>query len=148
MTDVYLYRFTWCDGATGETRISAQLATLEAIKGKGEPLMASQIVVDHTELDGNGFLPAGISNDSSAEDDLAAQIASLELRAMSRDSQAQSMNESTEGSDKYMLNLESRELRREARKLNSQRCDLIAGEPDGSNETHGFMQLPGHATPA
>jgi hypothetical protein len=148
MTDVYLYHFTWCDGATGENRVSVRRGTLEAIKGKGEPLMASQIVVDHTELDGDGFLRAGIGNESSEVNDLTAQIASLELRATSRDSQAQSMNDDTEGRDKYMLSLESRELRREVRTLKSQRCELIADEADDSNGTQAFTQLTGHATPA
>ncbi len=134
MTDVYLYHFTWRDGVTGESRVSARLATLEAIRGKGEPLMASQIVVDHTELDGDGFRRASIGNDySSAANELAARITSLELRAISRDSQARSMNDGTEGRDKYMLSLESRELRREVSMLQGRRCEVMAGESDGSS---------------
>ena len=149
MTDIYLYHFTWRDGVTGESRVSVRLATLEAIKGKGEPLMASQIVVDHTELDGDGFLRASIGNGySSAANELTAQITSLELRAISRDSQAQSMNDGTEGRDKYMLSLESRELRREVRTLQGRRCDVIAGESDDSSGMQGFVQLPAQPTPA
>jgi hypothetical protein len=42
----------------------ARPATLEAIAGKGEPVLESQIVVDHTELDAEGFLLANVGDDS------------------------------------------------------------------------------------
>jgi hypothetical protein len=45
MTDVYVYYFT---AGPGGKDISSKRATLETIKGKGEPVMESQIVVDHT----------------------------------------------------------------------------------------------------
>jgi hypothetical protein len=148
MTDEYVYHFTWRDGATGENRVSTQLATLETIKGLGEPIMASQIVVDHSELDGDGFLRSSMGEDLSLLDDLTAQIMSLELRATSRDDESRSMCDGTEGREKYMLNLESRELRRQVRELKSRRCELIAGGSDESNRMQGFIQLPGHPIPA
>jgi hypothetical protein len=47
---------------------------------RGEPVMASQIVVDETELDPEGFLNP-YPGKHSALNDLAAEIRSLELRA-------------------------------------------------------------------
>ena len=97
--------------------LSPRPATLEAIKGRGEPVMASQIVVDHTELDEDGCLIATFDSNLHALSDLARQIASLEVRAASRDKEA---IDSSNGVDKYMLSLESRELRKEeARELKS-----------------------------
>ena len=86
--------------------------------------MESQIVVDDTELDADGFLlRAGIS--THAIDNLWSEIRSLGLRAESRDTEALTLNESTEGQLKYMLQLESRELRGQARRLKAQRIELL-----------------------
>src|SRR5580704_10454977 len=120
MTDMYVYHFKRSGGPAGEEILSKRRATLETIRGKGEAVMESQIVVDHRELDGNGFVIDGFSDESCPTDELSIQIRSLELRAKSRDSDALQLNESTEGACKYMLRLESRELRNQAKRLKSQ----------------------------
>jgi hypothetical protein len=125
MTDVYVYYFT---ADPGGKNISSKRATLEAIEGRGEPVMESQIVVDHTQLDGSGFLTVGVGYDSNAVNDFSAQIHSLELRAASRDSEALALDDSTVAKDKYMLGLESRELRRQARNLKIRRTELMAAQ--------------------
>jgi len=43
MSNVYIYHFLCC-GPSGEDILSKRGATLEAIKGKGEAVMESQIV--------------------------------------------------------------------------------------------------------
>jgi hypothetical protein len=116
MCDVYIYYFNSVNDPRGKNVLSTRPATLQAIKGRGEPVMESQIVVDHTELDTDGFLAAIIGNDSHAIGDIAAQICSLEVRAASRDSEALT---SKNGMEQYMLSLESRELRKQAGILKS-----------------------------
>lgn len=128
VTDVYVYYFTRCRGPLGEKSLSKRRATLETIKGKGVAVMESQIVVDHTEVDDNGFLIGCVGNDSHPMDELWAQIRSLERRANSRDSEALTLDESGEGQRIYMLRLESRELRNQAQILKKQRADSMAGE--------------------
>lgn len=125
MSDVYIYYFKTSNGLDGKNILSRRPATLDAIKGRGEPVMESQIVVDHTELDANGFLVAVLGNDSNAIDELAAQIWSLEVRAASRDSAALASADSIE---RYMLSLESRELRKQARGLKSRRAEMRTAE--------------------
>jgi hypothetical protein len=73
MSDVYVYYFTeWYGPAAGYVR-SIRPATLAALKGRGgEPLMESQIVVDQTELDGNGFFMARTGNRSYVVNELSA----------------------------------------------------------------------------
>ena len=111
MCDVYIYNFVMSNNQNGENMISARPATLEAIEHRGgEPLMGSQIVVDDTQLDANGFLVGG----EEAMDPVAAQICALEARAASRDKRAMVNSDERE---KYMLSLESRELLKQARKL-------------------------------
>ena len=73
MSDVYVYHFMR-RGPAGENILSKRRATLETIKGKGEAVMESQIVVDRTEVDGNGFLIGGIDNESHPMDELWAEI--------------------------------------------------------------------------
>jgi hypothetical protein len=138
MSDVYIYYFTESTGPYGEDALSARPATLDAIKGRGEPIMASQIVVDHTELDEKGYLVATFDSGLHALSDLARQIASLELRAASRDREA---IDCSNGEHKYMLSLESRELRKEARKLKSPQADLVADEFANRAESAESMQL-------
>jgi hypothetical protein len=125
MTDMYVYRFVGSEGSDdGKDAVSTRAATLEAIKGRGEPLMESQLVVDHRELDADGFLLRfGIS--THAIDNLWSEIRSLNLRAESRDTEALKLSESTDGQRKYMLQLESRELRGQARRLKAQRIELL-----------------------
>src|ERR1700676_2274444 len=108
MTDVYVYYFMRCRGPAGENILSKRRATLEAIRGKGEAVMASQIVVDHTEMDGSGFLMGGIGNESNPEDELRAEIRSLERRANSRDSEALELSKGAEGAQTALLHLEPR----------------------------------------
>lgn len=128
MVDVYIYRFMRRRGSAGDNILSQQLATLDAIKGKGEADMESQLVVDHTEVDGNGFYIGGVGSESHPMDELLAQIRSLERRAHSRDSEALLLNESAEGARIYLLRLESRELRKQAQKLKNPPADFMASE--------------------
>ena len=74
MSDAYVYYFMGWEDATGENTPSKRPATLDAIKGKGEPIMESQIVVDDSELDGSGYFNARVGRDSYAVNDLSAQI--------------------------------------------------------------------------
>jgi hypothetical protein len=141
MTDVYVYYFMRCRGPAGESILSKRRATLEAIKGMGEAVMESQIVVDHREVDGDGFLIGGVGNESHPTDELWAQIRSLELRANSRDSEALKLDESTDGDHIYMLSLESRELRAQAQRLKKQRTGLMVDALDNSSGAQDFVQF-------
>jgi|HubBroStandDraft_6_1064221.scaffolds.fasta_scaffold628011_2 hypothetical protein len=125
MSDVYLYFFVSRTGPESEAIRSTRPATLEAIKGKGEPVMESQIVVDHTEVDGEGFLITTDAGDSRAANDIATQIWSLELRAASRDSEA---SQSSDGVEKYKLSLESTLLRMQAGILKTRRAEVPAAD--------------------
>jgi hypothetical protein len=126
MADVYLYYYMTRDSQNGETIRSARPASLAAIKSRGEPIMESQIVVDHTELDADGFLAASASVDSYSMNDTAAEIWSLGIRAASRDSEA---NDSADDIEKYMLSLESRELRKQAQSLKSGLPEIANAAP-------------------
>jgi hypothetical protein len=141
MTDMYVYYFMRRRGPANENILSKRRATLEAIKSKGEAVMESQVVVDHTEVDGNGFLIGGVGGDSSPMDELWAQIRSLERRANSRDSEALSLNESAEGDRIYLLRLESRELRNLARQLKNQRADLLTNELANRSDAQVFVRF-------
>ena len=145
MSDVYVYHFMR-RGPAGEDILSKRRATLETINGKGEAVMESQIVADHTEVDGNGFLIGGIDNESHPMDELWAQIRSLERRANSRDSEALTLNESVEGQRIYSLHLESRELRNQAQKLKKQRADSMAGELASRSGAPDFVPFGGSPT--
>jgi hypothetical protein len=126
MSDVYVYYFTAFNDKQAEV-ISNRPATLEAIKSRGVPIMRTQLVVDHSEIDAEGFLLAIAANDSCVFDNIAAQIWSLEARATSRDNEA---NASSDGIEQYMLRLESRELRKQARSLKTGRTKSTADERD------------------
>jgi hypothetical protein len=138
MCDVYIYYFRTSNGPDGKDLLSPRPATLEAIKGRGEPVLASQIVVDHTELDAEGFLIATVGHDPYTTNAIAAQIYSLELRAASRDTEALT---SADGIEQYMLALESRELRKQARILMSRSTKFVAGEPSYRTDTNDFVQF-------
>jgi hypothetical protein len=146
MTDVYVYYFMRRRGPVGEDILSKRRATLETIKGKGEAVMESQMVVDHTEVDDNGFLIGGVAYESHPTDELWAQIRSLERRANSRNSEALTLDESAEGQRIYMLRLESRELRNQAQSLRRQRADSMAGELGYRSDAQDF--LPFGVSPA
>jgi hypothetical protein len=90
--------------------------------------MESQLVVDESEIDGAGFLIASIGFGSHKVTVLSAQIKSLELRAASRDRLAQSMNPIADDAAMYMLRLESRHLRLQARRLVIERAEIMADE--------------------
>ena len=141
MTDMYVYYFMRRRGPGNENILSKRRATLEAIKGKGEAVMESQLVVDHTEVDGNGFLIGGVGGDSNPMDALWAQIRSLERRANSRDSEALALNESADGDRIYLLRLESRELRSQARQLKNQRAALLTNELANRSDAQVFVQF-------
>lgn len=139
MCDAYVYYFVMSNNHDGDDMLSTRPATLETIKdGGGEPVMESQMVVDHTELDGDGFLIAAVGCDSHEINDIAAQIWSLEVRAASRDNEAIS---STDEIEKYMLSLESRELRKQARALKSRRTEIVAGESGFRTDARDFLHF-------
>jgi hypothetical protein len=127
MTDVFVYYFMRRSVSGGEESLSKRRATLETIQGKGEAVMQSQHIVDHTEVDGNGFVIGGASNESHRVDELWPQIRSLELRAKSRDGEALKIVEGTESARKQILQLESLELRNQALILKT-RVDCIKAD--------------------
>ena len=130
MTDKYVYHFTGPFGPGGEIALSPRAATLETIQGRGEPVMESQIVVDHSELDYGGFLVRfGIN--TNPIDSLWSQIRSLRLRAESRDAEALRLNEDIDGGRRYMVQMESQELRRQAERLKAQRIELLTAKFQG-----------------
>ena len=145
MSDVYVYYFMR-RGPAGENILSKRRATLEAIKGKCKAVMESQIVVDHTEVDSNGFLIDGVGNESHPMVELWAQIRSLERRANSRDSEALTLSESVDGQRIYSLHMESSELRKQAQRLKKQRADAMAGELGNRSDTRDFEHFGGSPT--
>jgi hypothetical protein len=145
MTDRYVYFFMRCPGPAGQSILSKRRATLEAIKGRGEAVMASQIVVDHTEVNESGFLVDGVDNESGPVDEIWAEVRSFERRATSRDSEALGLDESAERDRIYSLRLESRELRSQAKQLRKQRADWMAGECVSRSGAPSFV--PSMVTP-
>ena len=143
MTDVYVYYFMRCPEQVGENILSHRRATLETIKGKGEAVMESQIVVDHTEVDGDGFLIGGVGNELHPMDEISAEVRSLERRANSRDSEALTLCESDEGARIYSLRLESRELRNQAQRLMKQRTYSMTSELGNRNDAQDFLPFGG-----
>jgi hypothetical protein len=126
MADVYVYQFMMLDPRTGKSLRSKRLATLAAIKWRGEPIMESQLVADPFELDSNGFLVGSRNDESHPVDALWGELRSLSQRASSRDREALQLDETTDGEKIYLLNLESRELRKQARKLQKLLIELMA----------------------
>ncbi|MGD0503341.1 MAG: hypothetical protein ABSD02_11405 [Steroidobacteraceae bacterium] len=102
--------------AVGEF-LSKRRATLESIAGKGEPVMESKLIVDHTEIDANGFLTGRASDDAHPVHELWAQTRSLESRANSRDIEALELDDPIDAARKSRLLAESRELRDQAEGL-------------------------------
>jgi hypothetical protein len=142
MADVYVYQFTQKqrDSNPGTKTVSARWATLETIRNIGEPIKESRIIVNHAELDGDGFLVR--FGDASHEiDDLWAQIRSLKLRAQSRDTEALQLNESIEGDRKRLLRVESQELRDRAQMLTNQRTKLISDRLGGASDPGTFARV-------
>jgi hypothetical protein len=145
MTDMYVYHFAAAEGSGGAAAVSTRAATLAAIKGRGEPLMESQLVVDHSELDADGFL-LRFAVSTNAIDNLWSEIRSLGLRAESRDTEALELNESTDGQRKYMLQLESRELRGQARMLKAERIELLTEKFRRDAQTANLVPFAGILT--
>ena len=139
MTDMYVYYFMSPRGPAGVETLSKRRATLDAIKGKGEAAMESQLVVDHREVDDSGFVIDGTT--SHPTDERWSQITSLELRANSRDTDARGLDELSQGASKYMLQLESRELRHQAKKLQDQLAAAITNECEDWSGVQNFVEL-------
>jgi len=137
MCDAYIYYFIASNGPHADI-LSARPATLEAIKSRGVPVMATQLVVDHSELDGAGFLVANLGDDSYAIRGISAEIVSLEARAASRDKEVIA---SADGIHQYMLSLESKELRKQARILRSRRSDSTTGESSIRPDSRDFINF-------
>ena len=110
----------------------------------GEPVRESQVVVDHTEVDGNGFLIGGVDDELHPMDERWAQIRSLERRANSRDCEARQLDESTDGRRQYILSLESRELRNQAQRLRKQRTELMTEELGAKIDARVFSYVGGN----
>jgi len=145
MTDVYVYRFIGWDGSTEADARSRRRATLEAIKEMGDPIMESQIVVDDAELDSNGFFSGTVANDPHSTEAVTNEIKSLNLRAASRDAEALDLDDNAAGARKYMLQLESRELRKQAQLLQKQ-YEFAAAESDNHRDMLDFAQFGGNPT--
>jgi hypothetical protein len=143
MADVYVYRFIGWDAPT-EPDVRRRRATLETIKEIGDPIMESQIVVDDGELDANGFFCGSVANDSDPTEDLTDEINSLNLRAAARDGEALNLDEAAGGAQKYMLQLESRELRKQAQKLQRQQKQQRQSE-FATAESGDHIDLPDFA---
>ena len=127
MSDVSVYYFMRRGGAGDEALISKRRATLEAIKDRGQAVMSSRRIVDHTEVDRNGFLIGGASDEAHPVDGLWPQIRSLELRAESRDFEALKIVDGARRQRRQTLHSESLELRDQARRLKT-RIDRINAE--------------------
>jgi hypothetical protein len=145
MTDKYVYFFVR-SGPNGNVAQSRRRATLDAIRGiSGEAVMDSQLVVDHTEVDDNGFVIGHSNSDSHPMDGLWSQIRSLERRAQSREDEALEMNDADQAQDRYMLSLESRELRCQAQLLRRQRMESMTAALGYHMDAAVFMQTTGPA---
>jgi hypothetical protein len=115
MADVCVYYFMR-HGAPGDKAVLSQRrATLETIKYRGDAVLQSRRIVDHSEVDDNGFLIGGASDKSHPE--LWPEIRSLELRAKSRDDEVLKIEGSTASARKQRLQRESLELSSLARIL-------------------------------
>jgi hypothetical protein len=135
MTDVSVYYFMRRGGPGGKELLSERRATLETIKDRGKAVMQSQRVVDHTEVDGNGFLIGGAGDESHPE--LWSQIRSLEARAKSRDREALTIVEGAASGRRQMLLGESLELRNQARLLKTRVDRMRADKPRNQGPAQG-----------
>jgi hypothetical protein len=115
MTDVSVYYFMRHGRPGGKELLSERRATLATIKDRGKAVLQSQRVVDHTEVDGNGFLVGGAGEESHSE--MWSRIRSLEARAKSREREALKIVAGVASDRRQMLHRESLELRTQARIL-------------------------------
>jgi hypothetical protein len=136
--DVYVYHFhPFIDGElAARSTVAATLATIEKL---GKPIMASQIVVDQSEVDSEGFLIPAVGFGSREITTLSAKIKTLELRAASRDQRAESMSSVADAAAIYMLSLESRHLRQKAGRLIIERAGLLANESGHISVTSSYF---------
>jgi hypothetical protein len=135
MSDVSVYYFMRHGGRGGKELLSERRATLETIKDRGTAVMQSQRVVDHTEVDGNGFLIGGASDESHPE--LWSQIRSLEARAKSRDREALKIVADAASGRRQMLQAESLALRNQARLLKARVDRMRADKPRNQGRAQG-----------
>jgi hypothetical protein len=130
MTDAYVYRFKGLNGLSNEGPDDNRRATLDTLKGRGDPVMESQTIVDQSELDHEGFFASNSSNESPSVDNVTAEIRSLGLRSKSRDFEARDLVDLCDGQRKYMLQLESRELVKQAKHLSNQLEEMGTRTPN------------------
>jgi hypothetical protein len=132
MADICVYYFSIRDRTTGQLRHSKRRATLAAIRGLGEPVEESRLVVDSAEVDTGGFLVSRQEIGSYA-DELWCEIRSLRLRAESRALEAKQLGESEAGR-RQLLCSESLELMMRANRLHR----LV--HPDRENPERAFKK--------
>src|SRR5580698_9723599 len=106
LADVSVFYFVRRGG-----ELSKRRATLEAIRDRCTAVMASRRVVDHTEVDGNGFLIGSAGEDPHSPDEIWSRIRSFESRANSRAAEALGIGDPESGR-KALLLLESFALRK------------------------------------
>jgi hypothetical protein len=93
--------------------------------------MESQLIVDHTEVDANGYLTGRASEDSHPSHELWAHARSLESRATSRDSEALKFGDA-DVDRQNALRAESCKLREEAREIRTRLSAIeTGGKPGG-----------------
>jgi hypothetical protein len=111
MADALVYYFLIRDRSTGRLVSSKSRATLAAIKGRGEPLLESQMAVDDSEIDAAGFLVCRSVRAEDPAGELWSEIRSLRLRAAAREREAQQLEHCLDTERRLILCAESRELR-------------------------------------
>jgi hypothetical protein len=87
-----------------------------------------------------------VANDSYSTEAVKNEIKSLNLRAASRDAEALDLDEDASGARKYMLQLESRELRKQAQLLQKQ-YEFAAAESDNQGDSLEFAQFAVNPVP-
>jgi hypothetical protein len=137
--DIYVYHFVPFAIEGSVNSRSSFAATLATIEKLGSAIMDSQIVVDASQINADGFLIPALGFGSHELTTLSAKIKTLELRAAARDHQAQAMSPKSDDAAIYMLSLESRHLRQKARRLMIERADLLASEADHISMASSFF---------
>lgn len=117
MPDALVYYFLIRDRASGRLVSSKRRATLDAIRSRGEPLLESEMTVDNSEVDADGFLIGRSVGRGDPIDELWGEIRSLRLRARAREREAKQLSDPSDRERKLILGAESRELRSRADRL-------------------------------
>jgi hypothetical protein len=117
MPDAFVYYFLIRDRTTGRLASSKSRATLAAIKGRGEPVLESQMAVDDSEIDAMGFMVCRSVRAGDPAGELWSEIRSLRLRAASREREARRLDDGIDKERKLLLCAECRELRDKADRL-------------------------------